>query len=177
MTVEATQGNVNNPAVAKFVLVTATQLPHKCVACGLPATGRNQYVDFQVSFDWEGALYLCTNCADEIARLLGYVSPEDRDKGIEEVEAPVAGLLLELEAEKEKNLALTDELDTVKRLLTHADSVSLLSPLLEAEHERADQLFERLTQRLDGLATLIQESGDSVSAKSELGTSEPDSSE
>lgn len=63
-----------NKPQSKFQLITETQLPHKCLACGKDATGRNKFVDFGVSFDYEGAIYICEDCAAEIAMLLGFES-------------------------------------------------------------------------------------------------------
>lgn len=171
-----TVSNVDNPAVEKFVLVTATQLPHKCVACGLPATGREEFIDFQTSFDWEGALYLCINCGQQIARVLGFISPEEGEKLVEDTEGPVAGLLLELQEEREKNANLSLELDSLRHLLTKPADFSILAPLVTSNEELANRVLNRLEELGNLISSITDERDSEVASESGDGTSESDSS-
>lgn len=43
---------------------------------------RERIVDFDIPIDYEGFLMLCEQCVLEAARLLGYVSPEERDEAL-----------------------------------------------------------------------------------------------
>ena len=73
---------MTNPDQAKFQIVTSTLLPHKCLACEGKADGTKQFVDFGVSIDYEGAMYICVSCAEEIARTVSYIPPYERDEAI-----------------------------------------------------------------------------------------------
>jgi hypothetical protein len=78
--------NAENPSMAKFQVVTQTNLPHRCITCGLNADGRIQFVDLGLSLDTEdplfigvpdsalGTLYLCINCASEMSAAIGQPS-------------------------------------------------------------------------------------------------------
>jgi hypothetical protein len=63
----------NDPS-AKFQILTTVPLPRYCVACRMGADGRNQFVDLTMDLDYYGAVLLCRNCAEEIARVVGFES-------------------------------------------------------------------------------------------------------
>jgi hypothetical protein len=75
--------NAENPSQAKFKIVRETQLPHMCIACRLPSDGQMEFIDLGLSLDTEdplfigvpdfalGVMYLCINCAREIALVTG----------------------------------------------------------------------------------------------------------
>lgn len=75
--------DTTNPDQAKFRLITETALPHKCMACGLNADGSRKFVDFGVSFDYEGAMLICSDCAEAIGRLMNLITRDEHDRAVE----------------------------------------------------------------------------------------------
>jgi hypothetical protein len=109
--------NVENPSNSKFQLVTETLIPHKCVACNVSADGRMQFVDFGLSLDVEdplyigvpnealGVIYICENCAKEIASLIGAMPASVTEQFTQSFEAQEANITrLELEIERLRTL-------------------------------------------------------------------------
>jgi hypothetical protein len=95
---------VSGPLQNKFQVITATSLPHKCVACGSEADGRKEFVDFGISFDFEGCIYFCMGCAEEIARTIGFITSEERDNALLRMEVAEG----KLEEERNRVRTLTD---------------------------------------------------------------------
>lgn len=113
-----------NLAQAKFQLTSNLALPAKCVACNVNQSNDvPEMVDFNVSFDFEGAILLCPNCCSQIARdCLGMVLPEE----IETFEGSVKTLFDQLEEEKARVRALCDVLTTFG--FVGADSLDYSNP-------------------------------------------------
>ena len=76
----------SNPAASKYVLTTDPALPQKCSGCGIPSKGYNQFVDFNLSLDYYGAVVFCIDCCKEIVHLIGYCSVAERDQALAEVD-------------------------------------------------------------------------------------------
>lgn len=58
-----------NPDQSKFVLHTNLPLPCSCIACGRSQRNSSEpFLDFNVSLDFVGALLLCLDCVNQIAR-------------------------------------------------------------------------------------------------------------
>lgn len=110
-----------SPYTAKFQLVTETVLPHKCVACGANATGRDEFIDFNLSFDYEGAIYLCANCGKQIARLLGFSDDTYEEEWKESQE--------ELDNLREKYARVSDDLTVYRRMVGDIANVRALNDL------------------------------------------------
>lgn len=59
--------------------------PGKCGLCGYAASGENepadkrQYVDFNLDFEYYGALYFCTECLHSLISEMGYITPTEAD--------------------------------------------------------------------------------------------------
>jgi len=96
-----------NQAVALFVLVQNTVLPHKCITCGFPFTGKELALDLGVSLDFEGALYLCFECAKAVGRAVGLIEEPSV------AETPVAE---ELESQANSFLLTEEEENAIRQL-------------------------------------------------------------
>ncbi len=68
-----------NPS-AKIQLTTEPPLPATCTCCGTPGNGRSEFVDFNASVDYYGAVVLCVNCVKEAAATVGYVPDNNTEK-------------------------------------------------------------------------------------------------
>ena len=69
-------------ARAKFQIPTAYLSPNECVGCGTTdnknTEGRGEgMVDLGKDIDYYGVLYICGDCAREVARLFGSISPSE----------------------------------------------------------------------------------------------------
>lgn len=62
--------------------------PSKCIVCGANhrRDGR-KYIDFGLNIKMYGAVYFCTICVSEAAKMLGYLNPLDAQKLEEDWEA------------------------------------------------------------------------------------------
>jgi hypothetical protein len=152
--------NAENPSVSKFQLVTATQLPHRCLACGRSSDGRIRFLDFGLSLDTEdplfigvpdsalGVIYICEDCGKEAAALLGCLSPQLTNQ-----------LNEDLETSHQVSAELENENDRLHRLV---DSYSSVLASLGAVSAGSDP-------------DSGEESGSSVSEGIEQGLNEPSS--
>lgn len=65
-------------SLGRFQLITNSSppvAPGKCVVCGATSSD-NSYIDFGFDLDFYGVVYFCNRCIIEIARLLGFIPPE-----------------------------------------------------------------------------------------------------
>lgn len=125
-----------NPS-GKFQILTETPGPHKCIACGMDATGKNEFVDFGVSLDYVGAILICRNCCEEIADVVGFVPSEAAD----EAAARIKELLDELEQAHNETRKLDNVIAEYYRDKLAPDSLADLVD--EPETDEADAaLFE-----------------------------------
>lgn len=69
---------------SKFQITKNPPLPAKCAACGKEATGRNYFLDFNMSLDYYGAVIFCESCLQEIADLVDHPVAEARSAELEE---------------------------------------------------------------------------------------------
>lgn len=109
----------------KITLTKYPALPSKCAACLRGSDGSLEFVDFQVSFDWEGAVVICTDCWKTAAELIQYVSADEI--------APLVMDIQELQSTVER---LTHERDTVQSAL---DSLLAVRPDLVHHNSGVDE--------------------------------------
>jgi len=65
--------------VGKYkILDHPVALPNKCVGCGIGHNdgGRVKFVDTGHELEFYGVIYLCSNCFNEVAESLGYISSD-----------------------------------------------------------------------------------------------------
>lgn len=60
------------------VVATPTALPGQCRVCG--SANKEWYLDTGYSEEFVGAIYYCNECIAHIARVCGYLTPEDAEK-------------------------------------------------------------------------------------------------
>lgn len=150
--------NAENPSMSKFQLVTQTQLPHRCLACGKNADGKIQFLDFGLSLDTEdplfigvpdsalGVIYICEDCGREAAAVLGCLSPQATN----ELSMKFEELISHLETEQQEN----DRLRTLNESYINVlSSLGYTAPQPEDDSEGEEQ-------------------GDSVPTESESGPAE-----
>src|ERR1044072_3842352 len=58
------------------VLPAPIQVPGVCASCGSSNNNDRDYVDFDLTIDFHGVIYLCTFCFSECANAIGFISPE-----------------------------------------------------------------------------------------------------
>lgn len=136
--------NAENPSMSKFQLVTQTQLPHRCLACGRNADGRIRFLDFGLSLDTEdplfigvpdsalGVIYICEDCGREAASVLGCLPPQ----ATQELSMKLTELVNDLEKEQKEN----DRLRTLVASLTNVlNSFGVVLPKSEDDSEGEEQ--------------------------------------
>lgn len=70
--------------------------PGKCGLCGYAASGENEpadkrkYIDFNLDFEYYGALYFCTECMHSLCSELGYALPAEVDDVIDKLSVALA---------------------------------------------------------------------------------------
>jgi regulator of replication initiation timing len=92
--------------------VTVTKyppLPSKCRVCLRDSNGQVEFVDFQLSFDYEGAVNICIDCMRNIAQVLGFIDQSEGDSLKAQVQS-----LVEINRELAEN---NDRLNTSLDLL------------------------------------------------------------
>lgn len=91
------------------------QHPGACALCGNGTCNRG-YVDLDIYYDYEGQVYLCMFCAEDVAELIGALLPA-QSTHLETLNSEIAVKLKELEAENER---LNSELSTWRSLIDDA---------------------------------------------------------
>jgi len=125
---------VSNPLQTKFQIVTSTLLPHKCWACGSEADGTKEFIDFGVSIDYEGAIYICLNCSTEIAHTIGFITSFERDEALLELEK----ISSELSEAKDNVRAFTDLFVSLNMPIPDDSNTSPLDLGVLEVHERRE---------------------------------------
>jgi hypothetical protein len=76
--------------------------PGTCVACGF--SGSDEFVDFDVSLEWYGAVYLCKSCVREAGSVFDLISAADEAilRGQIEQQVVLIGELQQALADKDK---------------------------------------------------------------------------
>lgn len=70
---------IRTPESSKFkVLDQPYSLPSKCSFCGIGHNedGKRQFIDTMLELDYYGVVYICSTCFIEIAKALGFLSPQ-----------------------------------------------------------------------------------------------------
>lgn len=135
---------MTNPAQAKFQLIKDTPLPHACAFCGHQGSGRDEFVDGNLSYDYVGAVLICSSCACEIAWLVGF----SNEKSIQ---------------------TLTKDLDSANARISELSNqlshyIGFLGNVNNVRH------FNDLLAKVEELAGKASRADDSVSEEAELGT-------
>lgn len=127
-----------NQQAALFQLVKETVLPHYCAFCRAPSTGREEFVDGQLSLDYEGVIYICMDCARQIARLIGFTDDNYYDQYVEKCKQ-VESLNERINFKSDK-LAVYDSLvgriDNVRDFVAAVDEIKNLQP--KSSNQRVD---------------------------------------
>jgi hypothetical protein len=66
-----------NPQSRFRILDTPILTPGTCALCMSPGGDGRQFVDFGKQLDWYGAVYFCTFCVAEAAKLIGMMPKKD----------------------------------------------------------------------------------------------------
>lgn len=53
--------------------------PGTCLLCGTSGVDDRKFVDFGKQVDWYGAVYLCSECIEEVARAIGFIPVAEFD--------------------------------------------------------------------------------------------------
>lgn len=137
-----------NPDAALYKLTREPALPMKCVGCGRPADGKLEFVDFNVSFDYEGAILICRPCGLDIGRLVGLV---DSNK-IEEAAQEASLTAQSLEEAQQNVIRLTDQLTAYRSVLdsiSNLDRVNALFEIIEGFRDKPVDEFDSTEGRDD----------------------------
>lgn len=97
----------------KITLTKYPPLPSQCRVCFRSANGELEFVDFQCSVDYEGAINICTDCWISAASLFGYVSPVAQEETVEQLRV-VHTQYEELKKEHERTQHALDSLLSVR---------------------------------------------------------------
>lgn len=62
--------------MTKYIIKDAPQFPpSKCANCGTSKVDGRQYIDFGLTVDWFGVVYLCGYCVKDITKDFGFFKP------------------------------------------------------------------------------------------------------
>lgn len=95
----------------KVQLTKYPPLPSRCAICLFPSDGKREFIDFQLSFDYEGAVVICTECWLPVAERLGYAPQRILDDAARETQMAL-DMVERLQVE---NGQLRESLDTMSR--------------------------------------------------------------
>lgn len=106
----------NEEGASRFkfkVLPLPEALPVACIACGVST---KPVVDFGVSIDYYGAVYICVDCVKEMAHMFGFVPRKEFENVVDELEVVKANL-------KDAENAVTDAVKDINERanLLHTD--------------------------------------------------------
>ncbi len=102
-----------NPNSRFKVLDTAVMPPGVCALCGSAGGDKRQFIDFGKTLDWYGAVYFCTFCFAELAKLMGFATYANHDELFKKYEK----LLLQVGTEKLETEFVQRKLDAAMVLV------------------------------------------------------------
>ncbi len=137
----------------KITLTQYPALPSKCPICFRGADGELEFIDFQLSFDFDGAVTPCTDCWKTSAELLGYVS-EDK----------IQPLLDKLEITEGLLRTVNNERDELQSAL---DSLFAVRPDLKSDNSSIDESETEGSEQDSGQPELDFESGEADKSESD----------
>jgi hypothetical protein len=108
----------------KITLTRYPVAPCKCPICHRGSDGALEFIDFQLSFDFDGAVTPCVDCWKTAAELIGYVS-EDK----------IQPLLDQLKAAQTQLESVSNERDQLQSTL---DSLFAVRPNLKSDNSGSD---------------------------------------
>lgn len=79
-------------------------LPGSCFKCG--SANRDFFIDLGMSFEFHGAVYICSECITEMASLSGFVSKEE-----------ISQIILDKEHLSEENFILVKRIDGQRKII------------------------------------------------------------
>lgn len=130
----------------KITLTKYPPLPSKCASCFRGSDGTLEFVDFQISFDYEGAVVICTECWATAAELIKYVSVDE-----------IAPLMMEIDHLRGELEKVSNERDSVQHAM---DSLLAVRPNLVSNDHTSDDSASEATEKDDRQPELpIGESG------------------
>ncbi len=118
----------------KVTLTKYPALPSLCRVCNFSADGNREFVDFQLSFDVDGAINICEFCMVNIVEALGFVSPEKNDLNKE----TISTLTAQVNELSENNERLNATLDALIGLRPDLVSDSVLPDEVASEQSDSD---------------------------------------
>jgi hypothetical protein len=110
--------------MSRVALITEPALPAECVICKRSANGKVQFVDFNASLDYYGAIVICEDCIKETLRLMGF-----SDRGVNE------RLIESLGRQQKINTELLAKLDKYESVVVNLQEVRPDLKLVEPEPE------------------------------------------
>lgn len=152
----------------KVTLTKYPALPSLCRVCNFSADGNRDFVDFQLSFDVDGAINICEFCMVNIVEALGFVSPEKADLDQE----TISTLTTQVNELSENNARLSATLDSILGLRPSVVSNSVLSDEGTSEQSDGDSGQLELAFEGDSDSAEQSEAGESGSGS---GNDEPES--
>ncbi|HEY0750374.1 MAG TPA: hypothetical protein VGD26_04430, partial [Chitinophagaceae bacterium] len=93
----------------KITLIKYPGVPSCCAICRRGSDGELDFVDFQLSVDYYGAIVICTTCIAPVAQVLGYVHEDN----VTSVKDHAHVLSLEVERLIKENERLRNTMDSV----------------------------------------------------------------
>ncbi len=151
---------------SKYTLTTTPALPATCAGCRRSANGIIQFVDFNLSLDYFGAVVFCEDCAKEILGVFDYV--------------PVAKLEVLNEKNHQLREALAIERANVNQLKSAVDAIVSIRPDISgalSSNEGTDEVSSEVsgsTGSNSGESESESDDDDSGPEETELGTDESD---
>lgn len=127
--------------VGKIKLVTYPPLPSKCAVCLRGADGQLQFIDFELSFDFEGAVTICVACWAPVAQILGYLEPA-KVQILKDQVTVLHARVEELQTENGLLNTTLDSLFTVRPALVSNDSGANASVHEGIEESAQQSLFD-----------------------------------
>lgn len=118
--------------ISKIQVVKHPPLPATCAVCNRSANGNVDFLDWNLSLDYYGAVLLCEDCAREMVSILGFAPVAEVENRNEQIE----NLTL-------RNRELVEENDRVRAAL---NSVLVVRPDLRVDGNQSDDLDSEDTE-------------------------------
>lgn len=93
----------------KVTLTKTPPLPSTCCICNFSADGTRNFVDFQMSLDFHGAIVICEACFPPVASLFGYIHESE----LSDIQAQLRNVHSAFENVQEENGRLQTALDSI----------------------------------------------------------------
>lgn len=132
------------PSPSDKVSVTRTPpLPTTCAICLAPADGEREFIDFNQSLDYYGAVLICRECITPVAHSLDFVEVEKLNRANSIIET-LRNTLAKTQADLYDARTLVNSLSLLRPDLVSPDSVSNENSESEGEGDNGDSESEGL---------------------------------